>query len=121
MKESLPMRVGFLAAILPLGVLAIMGITFLLGNGDFDNTWEHWIWRIFFVASPLIGGFGLWLCATRPGPGIALAVVGVGASAVVMPWMVPITLPIGIAIVAFAVKRSGLAIWPFRPTPTGTA
>jgi hypothetical protein len=117
MKETFPMRIGFLAAILPLGFLAVMGITFLLGNGDFDNTWEHWIWRTLFVACPLIGGFGLWLCATRPGLGIALVLVGVGTSAFVMPWMAPITVPIGIAIIAFALKRSGLNIWPFR---TGT-
>lgn len=126
MKETFPMRIGFLAAILPLGFLAVMGTTFLLGNGDFENTWEHWIWRILFVACPLIGGFGLWLCATRPGLGMALVLVGVGASAFLMPWMAFVTVPFGIAIIIFAFFRARGAGWPRRagtglPTGTGTA
>ncbi|HET8943676.1 MAG TPA: hypothetical protein VFO59_02760 [Dehalococcoidia bacterium] len=106
MNNTLPMRIGFLAALLPLALLTLMGASFTLGKGDWDNTTAHWLWRSAFVACPIIGGFGLWLCATRPRLGMVLVVVGVGASAFLMPWMAFITAPIGLVIVAFAIKRS---------------
>ena len=120
-NSTWPMRIGFIIAMVPLALLAVAGISFLLGNGDFDNTTEHWVWRAFFVALPITGGIGLWLCATRPRLGMALVALGVGASAFLMPWMAVITVPVGIAIVAFAIKRSGLAIWPFRSGTAGAA
>jgi len=106
-NNTLPMRIGFLAAMLPLAILAVMGASFMLGNGDWDNTTEHWIWRSFFVVCPIIGGFGLWLCATRPAPGMVLVLAGVASSAFLMPWMAIVTVPIGLVIIAFAIKRSG--------------
>ncbi|HET9476039.1 MAG TPA: hypothetical protein VFP63_00980, partial [Dehalococcoidia bacterium] len=101
-NDSLPMRIGFLAAMLPLALLTLMGASFTLGNGDWDNTTEHWLWRSAFVACPIIGGVGLWLCATRPKLGMVLVLAGVGASAFLMPWMAFITVPIGLVIIAFA-------------------
>jgi hypothetical protein len=115
------MRIGLLATMLPLAILAVMGASFMLGNGDFENTTEHWLWRVAFVATPAIGGVGLWLCATQPRLGMALVLAGVGSSAFLMPWMAIITVPIALVIIAFALKRSGLAIWPFRPSTTGAA
>lgn len=118
MNENLPMRIGFVFAILPLVILTVAGISFLAGSGDFDNTFGHWVWRSCFVALPAIGAFGLWLCATRPGLGMALVLVGVGTSAFVMPWMAPITVPIGIAIIIFAAFRAGyLPRSPSRQQP----
>ena len=113
MYDTLPMRIGFLATVLPLAVLAGMGASFMLGNGDWDNTWEHWVWRALFMALPVIGGYGLWLCPTRPRLGMALVLVGVGCSAFLMPWMAFATVPAGIAIIAFAVFRAG-----FLPRPS---
>ncbi|HSP55534.1 MAG TPA: hypothetical protein VLS25_08095 [Dehalococcoidia bacterium] len=106
-NNTLPMRIGFLAAMLPLALLAVMGASFMLGNGDWDNTTEHWIWRSFFMVCPIIGGFGLWLCATRPALGMVLVLAGVASSAFLMPWMAFVTVPIGLVIIAFAIKRSG--------------
>ena len=120
-NETLSMRIGFLVAMLPLAALAAAGVSFVLGNGDFENSTEHWLWRVAFVATPAIGGVGLWLCATRPKLGMGLVLAGVGASSVLMPWMAFVTVPVGIAIIAFAIKRSGITIWPFRPSATGTA
>lgn len=123
-NDTLFMRIGLLAAMLPLAILALAGMTFMLGNGDWENSTEHWIWRGAFVAAPVIGGFGLWLCATQPRLGMALALVGVGSAAFLMPWLAFITVPIALVIIGFAIKRSGLTIWPFRPSttgPTGTA
>jgi len=124
MNETLPMRIGFLLAMLPLVVLAVIGISFLVGYGDWDNTWEHWTWRGFFVALPIIGGIGLWLCATRPRLGMILVLVGVGAAAFLMPWMAFVTVPVGIAIIVIAYLRAGRPGWPGRMgrgLPTGTA
>lgn len=109
-NDRMYMRIGFLAAMLPLAILAVMGASFMLGNGDWDNTTEHWIWRAFFVACPVIGVFGLWLCAARPRLGMGLVLAGVGASAFLMPWMAFVTVPFGIAIMTFAAFRAG-----FRP------
>lgn len=120
-NETLSMRIGFLAAMLPLAILAVMGASFVLGNGDWDNSTEHWLWRAAFVATPAIGGVGLWLCATQPRLGIALVLAGVVPASVLMPWMAVVTVPVGIAILGFAIKRSGITIWPFRPSPTGIA
>ena len=114
-NDTLPMRIGFIIAMVLLALLSVAGISFLLGNGDFDNSVEHWVWRGFFVALPVVGALGLWLCATRPRLGMGLVLLGVGASAFLMPWMAFVTVPLGIVIIAFAIKRSGLAIWPFRP------
>ena len=33
-NDSLPMRIGFLAAMLPLVLLTVAGVSFLAGNGD---------------------------------------------------------------------------------------
>jgi hypothetical protein len=107
MNETLPMRIGFLVAMLPLVILTVIGISFLVGNGDWDNTWEHWTWRGFFVALPIIGAIGLWLCATWPRLGMVLVLVGAGASAFLMPWMAFVTAPFGIAIIIFAAFRAG--------------
>lgn len=118
------MRIGLLAAMLPLALLVMFGVTFILGNGDWENSTGHWLWRVAFVVAPLVGGIGLWLCATQPRLGMALVLAGVGSSAFLMPWMTPITVPIGLVVIAFAIKRSGLVVWPFRPSttgPTGTA
>ena len=120
-NETLSMRIGFLVAMLPLAALAAAGVSFVLGNGDFENSTEHWIWRALFVACPIIGGLGLWLCATQPRLGMALVLAGVGSSAFLMPWMAVGTVPVGLVIIAFAIKRSGLGIWPFRPGTTGAA
>jgi hypothetical protein len=38
-----------------------------------------------------------------------------------MFWMAFITVPIGILVILFAIKRSGLQIWPFRAGPPATA
>lgn len=123
-NDTLFMRIGLLAAMLPLAILALAGMTFMLGNGDWENSTEHWIWRGAFVAAPVIGGFGLWLCATQPRLGMALALVGVGSAAFLMPWTAFVTVPFGLAIIAFAIKRSGISVWPFRgarPSATGSA
>lgn len=112
-NNTWPMRIGFLIAMLPLVALTLIGISFLVGNGDWDNTWEHWIWRGFFAALPVIGGLGLWLCAARPVLGMSLVLVGVGTSAFLMPWMAIITVPVGIAIIVFAAFRAG-----FLPRPS---
>jgi len=124
MNSTPLMRIGLVAAMLPLALLVVFGVTFMLGNGDWENSTEHWLWRVAFLVAPLVGGIGLWLCATQPRLGMALVLAGVGSSAFLMPWMTPITVPIGLIVIAFAIKRSGLVIWPFRPGttgPTGTA
>lgn len=124
MNETLPMRIGFVAAMLPLALLVVAGVSFMLGNGDWENDIEHWIWRTAFVATPVIGGAGLWRCATQPRLGMALVLLGVGSSAFLMPWMAVVTVPFALAIIAFAIKRSGISLWPFngpRPSATGSA
>jgi hypothetical protein len=107
MNETLPMRIGFILALLPLVILTLMGVSFMLGNGDWEDNTGHWIWRGAFVALPIIGAIGLWLCATRPKLGMGLVLVGLGAAAFTMPWMAPVTVPLGIVIIAFAVFRAG--------------
>ena len=107
-SNSWSMRLGFIVAMIPLALLIAMGISFMLGNGDWENNAGHWIWRIFFVVCPLVGATGLWLCATRPKLGMALVLAGVGPAAFIMPWMAPLTVPFAIAIIAFAVLRAGL-------------
>lgn len=120
-NESLRMRIGFLAAILPLALFFAFGVSFLLGNGDWENNFEHWLWRAAFVAFPAVGAAGLWLCARQPRLGLALTLVGVGASAFLMPWALFVTVPIGFAIIVFSFVRSGLRLWPFRAGPPAAA
>jgi len=113
MNDTLTMRIGFLVAMLPLAVLGAMGLSFLLGNGDFDSSLTHWLWRGAFLACPLVGSIGLWLCATRPNLGMGLVVVGVGLSSVLMYWMAFITVPLALVIIIFAAFRAG-----FLPRPS---
>lgn len=123
-NQTWPMRIGLVVALLPLAVLAAFGVSFTLGYGDWNNSIGHWIWRLLWLACPVAGGMGLWLCAARPRVGMGLVLAGVGGSSVLMPWMAFITVPIGLVIIAFAIKRSGLAIWPSkgpRPSASGTA
>jgi hypothetical protein len=117
-NNTLFMRIGLVAAMLPLAALAAAGVSFVLGSGDFENSTEHWLWRVAFVATPAIGGVGLWLCATRPRLGMGLVLAGVGASSVMMPWMAVVTVPVGLVIIAFAIKRSGLISWPASRSST---
>jgi hypothetical protein len=109
------MRIGFLAAVLPLAIFIFFGVSFMLGNGDWENSFEHWLWRAGFIALPAIGGAGLWLCSSRPKVGLALAAIGVGASAFLMPWMAFVTVPIGIVIMLFAALRAGVGLPSSRP------
>ncbi|MEX1195713.1 MAG: hypothetical protein WD904_08860 [Dehalococcoidia bacterium] len=118
------MRIGFLVAMLPLVALVANGIGIVLGGGEFDSRTEQIMWGLSFALMPLIAALGLWLCATRPKLGLGLVVSGTLISALLMYWMAFITVPIGLVIIGFAIKRSGLSIWPFngpRPSATGVA
>jgi hypothetical protein len=119
-NDTLIMRVGFLVALLPLLALVANGVGIVAGGGEWDSRTEQVLWGLAFTACPLVSIVGLWLSATMPRLGIGLVVAGVVSISLIMFWIAVITVPIGIVIIAFAVKRSGLTIWPFRPSATGT-
>ena len=115
------MRIGLVATMLPLLALIANGIGVVLGAGEFDSRAQQVLWGLMFLACPLVTLVGLWLCRARPKLGLGMVVGGVMAIAAVMFWMAFVTVPVGLVIIAFAIKRSGLAVWPFRPSTTGAA
>jgi len=120
-NDTWPMRIGFIALMVPLLLLVANGLGMMLGNGEFDNAQEQILWGLSFLVAPLVAAVGLWLCRTRPKLGLGLVVGGALSTALLMFWMAFITVPLAIVVIAFAIKRSGLAIWPFRPGTAGTA
>ena len=114
-NDTWPMRIGFIALMVPLLLLVANGLGMMLGNGEFDNVQEQILWGLSFLVAPLVTAVGLWLCRTRPKLGLGLVVGGALSTALLMFWMAFITVPLAILVIAFAIKRSGLAIWPFRP------
>jgi len=114
-NDTWPMRIGFIALMVPLLLLVANGLGMMLGNGEFDNAQEQILWGLSFLVAPLVTAVGLWLCRTRPKLGLGLVVGGALSTALLMFWMAFITVPLAIVVIAFAIKRSGLAIWPFRP------
>jgi hypothetical protein len=117
------MRLGLAVVLIPLLALAINGIAILFfGQGGTENTTEQVLWGLGFFVPPLVCLAGVLLCRAQPKLGLGLATVGALASALIMYWMVFITVPIALLVIAFAIKRSGLSVWPFRgPAPTATA
>jgi len=115
LNDTWPMRIGFVALMVPLLALIANGLGMMLGNGEFDNQQEQILWGLSFLVAPLVAAVGLWLCRTRPKLGLTLVVGGALSTALLMFWMAFITVPLAIVVIAFAIKRSGLAIWPFRP------
>jgi hypothetical protein len=118
------MRIGLLALTLVLSAGVAMGGFIVAGEGEWDNRTEQVIWGLVFATFPLISIIGLWICRSQPKLGVGLVAAGMVLMSLVMFWIAFITVPVGILVVAFAIKRSGLAIWPFRPSttgPTGTA
>jgi hypothetical protein len=114
-NDTWPMRIGFIALMVPLMLLVANGLGMMMGNGEFDNAQEQVLWGLSFLVAPLVAAVGLWLCRTRPKLGLGLVVGGALSTALLMFWMAFITVPLAIVVIAFAIKRSGLAIWPFRP------
>jgi hypothetical protein len=116
------MRIGLAVVSLPLAFLVANGIGIaFFGQGDFENSTEHVLWGLMFLVCPLVTLVGLWLCRSRPKLGLWMVIGGVVASAVIMFWMAFVTVPVGIVVILFAIKRSGLAIWPFRPSTASAA
>jgi len=114
-NDTWPMRIGFIALMVPLLLLVANGLGMVLGSGEFDNFQEQILWGLSFLVAPLVTAVGLWLCRTRPKLGLGLVVGGALTTALLMFWMAFITVPLAVVVIAFAIKRSGLAIWPFRP------
>jgi len=54
------------------------------------------------------------MSASRPRLGLSLVVSSVLVVCLVMFWMAFIIVPIGLAVIALTIRRSGLAIWPIR-------
>lgn len=114
-NDTWPMRIGFLIALVPLAMVA--SIAFF---GSWEDS-EPVIWRIAFFVCPLAAALGLLLCRRAPALGLGLVVAGAISSAFLMYWMAFITVPIALAVIAFAIKRSGVAVWPFRgPRPSAS-
>jgi len=124
-NDTLIMRIGLVLISLPLLALVVNGVAIaFFGAGDFNNSTEHVLWGLMFLVCPLVTLIGLWLCRAQPKLGLGMVIVGALASALVMFWMAFITVPVALVVIAFAIKRSGLSIWPFnraRPSATGTA
>jgi hypothetical protein len=123
-NDSTIMRVGLVALMLPLLFIAANGIGMLLGGGDFDSRQEQVLYGFTVAIAPLAAIAGLWLCASQPKLGLALIVAGVVTVCALFYWMLVITVPIGFVIIAFAIRRSGLVVWPSPgagPTATGGA
>jgi hypothetical protein len=113
-NTSLAMRIGMVSVTILLVALVFNGISIVFGAGEWDSRGEQVAWGLVFAACPLLAIVGLWLSANRPKLGIALVVVGVVLASLVMFWMAFIIVPVGLAVIALAIRRSGLAIWPIR-------
>jgi hypothetical protein len=112
MNDSLFMRITFLVVSLPLLAILLNGLGMLLGGGEFDSRGEQIIYGFGLVALPLVAITGVWLSRARPLLGVILAITGVAGICIALFWMAPITVPIGIAIVAFSAVRGGLIRLP---------
>jgi hypothetical protein len=118
MNDSAPMRIAFLVISLPLLAILLNGVGMLLGGGDFESREEQIIYGFGLIALPSLAIFGIWLSRARPLPGVALTAIGVAGICAALFWMVIITVPIAIAIIAYAALRGGLIHLPSsRPRP----
>lgn len=121
-NNTMAMKIGFLVAALPLLFVAANGVGMLAGGGDFPNWTERLLYGFAVTGASAVALAGLWLCASKPAPGLAMVGAGSAVVAGLFYWMLPITIPIALVIIAFAVKRSGITVWPFRQHgPTATA
>jgi len=122
LNDTLLMRIGLATVSLLLAFLVVNGIgTAFFGGGDFENSTDRALWSIGFLGCPLVTLIGLWLCRERPRIGLGMVVIGALSNALMMYWMLFITVPIALAVIVFAIKRSGLSIWPFRgPSASAT-
>jgi hypothetical protein len=122
-NDSTTMRVGLLVLAIPLLVMAANGIGMLLGGGDFDSRQDQLMYGFGTATAALAAIGGLWLCASQPKTGLVLLVAGVVTICALYYWMLFVTVPIGLVIVAFALRRSGLVAWPpgQKPSATGAA
>jgi hypothetical protein len=121
-NDSAIMRIGLIVMALPLLFFAANGIGMLLGGGEFDSRQDQVLYGFVTGLAPLVGITGLWLCASQPRLGLAMVVAGIVPICALFYWMLFITVPVGLVIFAFALKRSGLTVWPFagpRPSATG--
>lgn len=124
MNDTPIMRVALFAATLPLLFLVVGGVGYIFGGGDFNASVGHILYRVALLGCPLVALVGLWLCATMPKLGLGMVVAGALTTTAAYFWMAPIGVPLALAIIVFAIKRSGLSIWPFRgprPSASGTA
>jgi hypothetical protein len=124
-NQTWPMRIGLLLSSFPLaGFLLANGISMLIGAGEYDDRNQQVLWGVVLSVIPIVMITGLWLCASMPRLGLGLLIAGIIATWVIFYWMLIVTVPIGIAVIAFAVKRSGISLWPLKASsggPTGTA
>jgi hypothetical protein len=124
MNDTPLMRIGLIVLMLPLLFMAANGIGMLLGGGEFDSRQEQVLYGFVVAIAPLVALAGLWLCASRPKLGLGLVVAGVVPICALFYWMLFITVPVALVIIAFAVRRGGLWVWPSggpRPSAAGGA
>ena len=76
MNDKWYMRVGLVAATLPLLLIAVLGIGVIFGIGDLegDSQIEKTFWGLVFAVCPAVCVVGLWLSRTRPKLGVGLVV-----------------------------------------------
>ncbi len=115
-NDSLLMKIGLVIAMLGPILLAVNGVAFLLGGGDFESSSDELRWGTAITLASLAIVAGLWLSARAPRLGTAMVALGVVVNCITFHWMAPIFVPIGIAIVAFSALRGGLIrLPPSRP------
>ncbi len=120
MNTSISMRIGMLLVTLLLGGLVLNGMSIVFGAGEWDDRGAQVAWGLVFAVCPLLAIIGLWISEARPKLGVSLVAGSVAVVSLAMFWMAFIILPVGIAGIALALRRSGLAIWPFRSRPATT-
>ncbi|MEX1195711.1 MAG: hypothetical protein WD904_08870 [Dehalococcoidia bacterium] len=124
MNESWYTRV-LLAAGLAIGLFAV--VTGILAAFDVMDDADGSPWIVGGTLTSLAGAAvttGLLLCRRYPLAGIGLVLAGTITIAVVWYWAQVVTIPVGLGLIAVAILRSGISIWPFNrpgPSPTGAA
>jgi hypothetical protein len=112
MNESTTTKRLYWAFLLVLALVPLYSLQIVINHG-----WEG----VAFAIVPLIGGgviaSGLMATPTSPGRGLALVAIGWLLIAVGWFWMFPITIPLGIALIAFTYKRGRRFSGTFSPRP----
>jgi hypothetical protein len=102
MTESWKSRIGLLIAIVLALFPIVLGLSIIVGNGEWDSAISRVMWGGLWIITGVAIVAGLLTVRRAYGPGMALIAIGLVAFWVSTFWMAFITVPAGIGVLILA-------------------